>query len=518
MVRLTFALLLTLACGRGAVGSDAAPPDAGRLHDVGGSDAYALTDADMDAAEDPEDVGPSFPETGCSEDRWCWVMGGPIHDVHGVEPDAVFAVGAEGTVRMFDGTTWTDHASPTRGRIDSVVARSADAVWILTEGKVFHYDGADWTIELEDDPAEWPTDMLVLDEDGVLHTARRRYSGHEYWSILQTYREGVWAPGPNRRVVEATPEEDYEALRPSLRAYAHAFDPAFWARVPPEVWVNGARAAWGTGPSDVVVARQEHDAVVWERGSPRASVELARPVTEARPFYRWPQERDQSVAGFADGSALMVHQREALTVTGTTVHPSDESGRADSPRSVRALDDGRVALWFVEEADGVRVGRVRVWSRSSEVRDHSLDFTQCPPTDGFRGLPRLVDVEARGDEVWVSAMMDASRTGTPCLFHFDGDSWAARALSDSWVFQSHGYMLTLDGGDALLFGGGGARGPELVRVPRAYMRSGEPPSSLVRTQVPQAASFGDFVNPRIWRGPTGLWLYENDRALFRGSR
>lgn len=504
------AAFLILACGR----STEVPNDAGTMDSdpVGDAASDAGSDADV-VADAGSDAGPdvSFPETGCEGDRWCWVMGAPIGDIHGAAPNAVFAVGAEGIIRIFDGTSWRDHSSPTRGWIDSVVARSANAVWILTEGKVWHYDGFDWALELEDDPTEWPTDMLVLDESGALHTARRRYTGGEWFSILRTYVDGTWVDAPNRSVVEASPAASYDALRPSLLAYEHAYDPEHWGRVPAEAWVNGANAVWGSDPSDIVTARHPSylsTEVVWQRGAEEIELPLADSPAF---FYPSAQERSYQVAGFADGSALIVHERQMFVSTRTGVR---ELAGPEHP-TVRALDDGRVAL-FDTDADR-ELGTVRLLTNETEGIEHVVDLGACPtdPEYPYRGALRMVDVDTHDDEIWISVMQDHSRTGTPCLLHFDGESWAARLVGDPWVLMSFGYMLSADASGALLVGGRESDRIEVMEVPRAFMRSGDPLSSLVRTPVPEADGFREWMSPRIWRGPTGVWLYENDQALFR---
>lgn len=500
------AVFLVLACGRSTEVSN----------DAGTMDSEPVLDAGWDVGSDADDVvdaGPdvSFPETGCAVDRWCWVMGAPIRDIHGAHPNAVFAVGAEGIIRMYDGTSWSDHSSPTRGWIDSVVARSDDAVWILTEGKVWHYDGVDWVVELEDDPSEWPTDRLVLDERGVLHTARRRYTGSEWFQILRTHVDGTWVNESSGRVVESSPASSYDALRPSLLAYEHAHDPEHWGRVPAEAWVNGANAVWGSEPSDIITARRPLDLstdVVWQRDGE----EIVLPLAEAPAFfYRSPQERDYQVAGFADGSALIVHERQMFVSTREGVR---SFAGPDQPE-IRALDDGRVALFHTDAER--ELGRIRLLTSETEGTEHVIDLGACPldPSYGFRGVLRMVDVDTYGDEIWVSVMDDHSRTGTPCLLHFDGESWAARLVGNAWVLMSFGYMLSADASGVLLAGGRGSNAIEIMEVPRAFMRSADPLSSLVRIPVPETAGFGGWMAPRIWRGPTGVWLYENAQALFR---
>ena len=69
-----------------------------------------------------------------------------LQDVWGASPDAVFAVGDQGTILFFDGASWTPMVSGTAERLSGVFGRSAMDVYAVGEqGTVLHYDGMSWT-------------------------------------------------------------------------------------------------------------------------------------------------------------------------------------------------------------------------------------------------------------------------------------------------------------------------------------------------------------------------------------
>ncbi|MFT5352810.1 MAG: hypothetical protein ACI9KE_000007 [Polyangiales bacterium] len=531
-------LLVLIACGQPPSGPDSANfmdaglPDGRFALDASDSGWTEPVDAGLDAAaldSGENDSGPLLdegpPPVGCGREGWCWVMGAPLRDFHGPEGGAVFAVGVEGTIRVFDGEAWSDHSSPTRARIDSVVAKSAREVWILADHEIWHFDGTRWRLQLVDEGL-WRgdyfghVDHLILDAEGQLFTALRKYSGNYYWSKRHVYADGEWREvEAMRRVDEDRAADSYDAsLRRGASAFEHAFDASYFADVPTEVWVNGALAAWGTQPSDVVRVRATGSSEqVWERQTADAFESLE--VDAVEPYYSEPRHRRFAVAGFPSGRALAVREGDLFVISGTTVRSTPQ--REALPR-IKALEDGRVAQFFIELRRSGALGRVLLRTSESEARTYTFQTELCPANSwGSRGLARFVDLAVDGEEIWASLMMDSSRTGTPCLLHYDGSTWAARQLADE-ILMADGYAVTIGAEGALLYsrdtrGFGTPRGPHILEVPRAFMRSDEAIESLVQTAVPQALDFRGANGPRLWQGPTGLWLYENDQALFRAS-
>jgi hypothetical protein len=133
-----------------------------------------------------------FPESGCE------IVLGDIFSsffaVWGAASDAVFAVGAGGRVRRFDGSSWNEDALGFEESLFGVWGLGADDVYAVgAGGRAVHYDGVSWS-QMEtgaagDLRAVWGTEDAIYavgDDDAALPPEERspavyRYDG-ESWT------------------------------------------------------------------------------------------------------------------------------------------------------------------------------------------------------------------------------------------------------------------------------------------------------------------------------------------------
>ncbi|MEM9488899.1 MAG: hypothetical protein AAGC55_07125, partial [Myxococcota bacterium] len=89
----------------------------------------------------------------------------------------IFAVGDQGVIVHFDGSTWTQQASPTKEKLRRIWAENEDIAYAVGDkGTIISYDGSDWTEVPFTAPEE---DLLaVWGVDGYVFVAER--SGQIY--------------------------------------------------------------------------------------------------------------------------------------------------------------------------------------------------------------------------------------------------------------------------------------------------------------------------------------------------
>jgi hypothetical protein len=115
----------------------------------------------------------------------CYSGGPDCYAVNGVWSNAsndIFAVGSRkhgwfgniyhGLILHYDGTTFTEMASPTSRELVDVWGNSGSNVYAVGAEGVFHYDGTRWS-KINDTPG-WEiwgtaTDVFVLAEGAILH-------------------------------------------------------------------------------------------------------------------------------------------------------------------------------------------------------------------------------------------------------------------------------------------------------------------------------------------------------------
>ena len=78
--------------------------------------------------------------------------GGTLYSVWGSSATNVFAVGANGRILRYNGTSWTAMNSPTNRNLARVAGSGANDVWAVGDSVLVHFDGTQWTnFPLNDD-------------------------------------------------------------------------------------------------------------------------------------------------------------------------------------------------------------------------------------------------------------------------------------------------------------------------------------------------------------------------------
>jgi hypothetical protein len=121
---------------------------------------------------------PSSPAVGavisCTPDG---VAGqGPFYAIWGTSATNAFAVGANGHIVHFDGTSWSTMASSTTGRLGAVGGTGPNDVWAVGDTVALHYDGTKWS----------PATRGILDN--------KQFSG--YSQNAGSFQTGLWVIDP----------------------------------------------------------------------------------------------------------------------------------------------------------------------------------------------------------------------------------------------------------------------------------------------------------------------------------
>jgi len=159
-----------------------------------------------------------------------------LFDVWGASGEAVWVVGAGGTVAFFDGSTWVRQETPTREQLTAVWGTGPKDVWASgLRGTVLHFDGQQWTDRSPPGAVFAENDAGVL-PPGDAGLARRK----NLWGVWATGRDGVvtdtavavgddgfvafWEAGRWRRVASGVPEDLF----------------AVWGAGPSQVFIVGS--------------------------------------------------------------------------------------------------------------------------------------------------------------------------------------------------------------------------------------------------------------------------------------
>jgi len=198
----------------------------------GGADASgegAINDAARDVALDGTDssdkdhltdyTGPAdTSEAGPTLCKWTSLSSGTSQElfgVHGTASTDVWAVGAGGTIRHYDGTGWKTSTSNTTADLLAVWALSASDVWAAgASGTVAHYDGSKWTASsISNKPligiwgsatnAVWAVGDLgtVMRFDGTSWSPQSAPANSNLNAVWGSAANDIWAVGPSAVII-----------------------------------------------------------------------------------------------------------------------------------------------------------------------------------------------------------------------------------------------------------------------------------------------------------------------------
>jgi hypothetical protein len=119
-------------------------------------------------------------------------------DVWGTSGSDVFAVGYDGTIFHYDGSSWSWMDTGTTSYLNDVWGSSSTNVFAVGENTIFHYDGSSWS-PMDSGPTRWlrgvwgasANDVFVVGEGGmILHYDGTTWSSMESGTTYPLY--GVW--------------------------------------------------------------------------------------------------------------------------------------------------------------------------------------------------------------------------------------------------------------------------------------------------------------------------------------
>ena len=173
-----------------------------------------------------------------------------LEGIWGSSSSDVFAVGRDGVILHYDGTTWTSmNSGTTKWLKDIWGSSSSDAFAVGVLGTILHYDGASWskmdsgtTYMLRSVWGTTSSDVFVVGWNGlILH-----YDGSTWSSMTQTTEcilDGVWGSSSSNVFAVGVATEDGSAI------ILH-YDGTSWTRMETDA-TAGLRGIWGTSASDI---------------------------------------------------------------------------------------------------------------------------------------------------------------------------------------------------------------------------------------------------------------------------
>ena len=171
---------------------------------------------------------------------------GRLTSVWGSSPNSVFAVGTNGRVSHFDGSTWTETFVGTGSTLQDVWGSSASDVYAVAElNRVRHFDGTRWggdDSELIYQYGIWgtsPNNVYVAGGEGVGH-----FDGTT-WTVDTSMGFGdLWA-------IWGSSDHDIFVVGGLGTATAFHFDGVAWESMATNSECSSLNAVWGTSASNV---------------------------------------------------------------------------------------------------------------------------------------------------------------------------------------------------------------------------------------------------------------------------
>lgn len=273
--------------------------------------AKAVGDADIVAeAEGLADTIPAWVTPPSDPPSWEVVFEGQAYtDIWATSATDVWAI-TQGTLRRYDGTSWTSERIHDSGSLASIWGSGPDDVWVGSSSLVLHYDGAGWTSEeLPSNNNQLqihgtgPSDVFAVSVSGNIW----HYDGADWTQVSTGYgaledvwatsSDDVWVAGVDRTLVHYDGTDWTEVVVPEELAPDSDHFLAVWASSATDVWVaphahdrgllhyDGTawefvdfgvappapyEDIWGTGPDDIWVTGTygnvlHYDGASWTR-------------------------------------------------------------------------------------------------------------------------------------------------------------------------------------------------------------------------------------------------------------
>lgn len=207
--------------------------------------------------------------------QWRWQNplpdGNALNNVWCSSPNDVFAVGTNGTIKHYDGSTWSEMESGTTSNLNRVWASSSSDVFTVGENVILHYDGSLWqSMDYEisgcyfyDVWGSSPSDVFVSGsrlDNGTTKGIILHYDGSN-WDIMTDQLTGsvssIWGSSPSD--VYAVSNEyiaTSEQFFPNYASIIYHYDGQSWnemmrSEINDEIRGDTLRDIWGTSPNDI---------------------------------------------------------------------------------------------------------------------------------------------------------------------------------------------------------------------------------------------------------------------------
>lgn len=384
----------------------------------------------------------------------------PVHDIDVLTADYGWAVGDNGYVLRFNGSTWTSVATPAAAgdTLIRVQVPAVDHVFIIgysatNENFILHFDGTSWTRTSSPIAGQFADLDMLTAADGWI-TAHN--GGMLHWNgSTWDDRTAAVAPPPAGYTIDAlkmvSPTFGVAAVRNAVLTFdGQAWRPAQLADHDPEVWAVDALSstfavAGGTlydAPAESDLYRTwQFDGTNWVGAKPTYGSCGADDIRDISLV----DANDGWAAGFIDcndGYGSLLH------FDGSAWREVVDFPEGEWPRKIEMTSaaDG----WFVRKLVAENRDVLQRYNGTTWV-DYDLTIGACQS---------ITDLAARSpSDVWAAASYQAG-CGTPApeprtyvLLHFDGTAWSSQPAPDGAALLG---IDLLEGGEMWAVGLGGA--------------------------------------------------------------
>jgi hypothetical protein len=386
----------------------------------------------------------------------------------------VWTAGQTGTIRHYDGSTWSTQPSGTISGLSGIFGTATNDIYVgASDGALLHYDGASWSPATIPAPPGGVTKLRVI--PGITGLWALTNSGlHHYtgtsWATLVTDATGVdfWALSENDGlVVTQTQDVHFSAghatgfpqpcmdqgvwgapafgyltasdfpRSPGRDCFITKFDPGFnttSTMMTDSLGTTGAASLAVTGTSDVWL--EQGSAVLHGDGTTWTKSTTSLPVTSilvaASPTDVW-----------ALGTGGVVDHLTGGSWTPSSIGQNVDFtfGQATAPNDVWALAGGHAwhwdgASWSDKGAVATNNGLPGIWGSGPNLA-YAVGGSAIDQWNGASWSPVFSTASpAAADTVWGASPSDVWASSDGFVFHYDGHAWAT--LSNGFGFaMSH---------------------------------------------------------------------------------
>ncbi len=394
----------------------------------------------------------------CSADGWCWEnptpQGNGLNAVWGTGASNVYAVGDNGTVLRWDGSSWSAETSGTTAKLTSIWGSSASDIWIAGESILLHGNGSTWTEDAYGTTnccwagiwASGPSDVWAVGEGIVV-----RWNGSAWGPVAGAptgVNNAVWGTSATNVFIA-----DLNTAISHWNGTAWSSDATGGTR--------GFWALWGTGPGDVWAGGMNdvahYDGSTWTATPLTTTRRLGVWGTSATnvwtvggtPSY-WAPNFDGSIQHW-DGSTWTTPLDNVESLMGTW---GSGAGNAWAVGAVGAAYHWAGASWSNSTASASAQDLKGVWAESpGDV--WAVGNATLLHSNGSGWTPSTSTTETLNG-VWASAANDAWTVGNGgAILHWNGTTWSAKTSgtgvnlnavggtgpSDAWAVGDNGTIV-----------------------------------------------------------------------------